>query len=43
MKNMVDDVIKKEEDVLTDEEMEQVSGGLERPKPPVAPGSGNGM
>ncbi|MBP7175609.1 MAG: bacteriocin [Thermoclostridium sp.] len=43
MKKMVDDVTQKEESVLTDEELEQVSGGLERPKPPVAPGSGDGM
>ncbi|MEN6350357.1 MAG: hypothetical protein ABFD08_13315 [Syntrophomonas sp.] len=40
---MWDDITKKEEDCLSEEELEQVTGGVDHPKPPIAPGSGNGI
>ncbi|WP_148136079.1 bacteriocin [Candidatus Formimonas warabiya] len=40
---MRDEVTKKEGDILSEEELDQVTGGIEHPKPPTAPGSGGGM
>ncbi len=46
---MSDDIMKKdaptnnEEGEIMDDELEMVAGGVERPKPPTAPGIGSGM
>lgn len=40
---MREDKLEKEEDNLSEEELQKVTGGIARPKPPIAPGSGSGM